>query len=393
MAKFISKDGSTQDVAVSLEMVREASNQGLSLREYVNRRYPTDAGKYGETFAQMCASENILFNPSKVHGIRAPKLDALFNPVEMQAGSVVGNSAQSNQARLLLMPAILALVEDKLLGNLEMNASAFDMMVALDDVVTSDWVLWPQANYSRPEGARSQRVSQLSKPATMLTLTTLEKSLRIPTFSLGIEWSDQAAKILGLDYISMSILRQALVEKNERANENLLAMLNGDQDTGQAALSAPIVATATSFDSSLNNVAGALSHKAWMKFLYRNSTRRTVTHVVTDINGALAIENRSGKPVINTDDPNSTRIDTLQSVMNPGWSPKVETFITDDPNWPANTIMGLDKRFGIHRVTSASASYQAQEDFALRRGSAMRFDTGSVARRFFDDAFDVLTLN
>ena len=106
----------------------------------------------------------------------------------------------------------------------------------------------------------------------------------------------------------------------------------------------------------------------------------------------MAIENRSGKPVIVGDNPNSTRIDATVSVSNPTWAGNLPIFIVDPSvGWPANTIMGIDARYGIHRVTSTNASYQAQEDFVLRRGSAMRFDFGNIVRRLFDDAFEVLT--
>jgi len=391
MAKFYDAAGNLQDVSVDMATIQAANAAGISVREHVNTQYATDNSRYGEVFAQLCASEGIIFNPNKVAGIRAPKLDAIFNPVQMQAGVVTGNSAQSNQARVLLMPAILALVEDKLLANLEMNPAAFEAMVAIDDTITGDWVIWPEANYSKPEAARSQRVSQLAPPPTMLTLTTSEKSLRIPTYSMGVEWSDQATKVLGLDYIALSIARQAAIEKNEQADTNLLYMLNGNADVGQIALAAPKVVKANTFDATIV-AAGALTHTAWMKFLYRNSKKRSITHVVTDINGALAIENRTGKPVITGDNPNSTRIDTLPQVINPGWGPTVRVFITDDVNWPANTIMALDSAYAIHRVTSISASYEAQENFVLRRASAMRFDHGSVVRRLFEDAYEVLSL-
>jgi hypothetical protein len=391
MAKFYDATGALQDVTIDMATIAAASAAGVSLRDHVNSQYGTDNSRYGEVFAQMCAGEGIVFNPNKAHGIRAPKLDAIFNPVSMQAGVVTGNSNPSNQARVLLMPAILALVEDKLLANLEMNPAAFEAMVAVDDTITGDWVIWPEANYSKPEAARSQRVAQLAPPPTMLTLTTSEKSLRIPTYSLGVEWSEQATKVMGLDYIALSIARQAAIEKNERADQNLLAMLNGDADVGQAALAAPKVVKANALDATIV-AAGVLTQTAWMKFLYRNSKKRSITHVITDINGALALEARTGKPVVVGDNPTSTRIDTLPLVMNPGWGPTVQVFITDDANWPANTIMAIDANYAIHRVTSTTATYEAQEEFVLRRASAMRFDQGSVVRRLFDDAFEVLSL-
>lgn len=388
MAAFYDAEGGVQQVEMTLDLVRDAANNKMSVRDWVNTVYPTDVGAYGDTFSQICASEGIVLVPQKKAGIRAPSLDATLNgrPV-MEAGAIVRQP--SSQARILLMPAIGALVEDKLLSDLEMNANAFDSMVAMDDTITDEWLLWPEANYAGPEAGRSQGVSQLAKPQTMLTLTTSEKQIRVPTFALGIEWSEQATKYLNLDFISLSIARQVMVERNERANQNLLAMLNGDADVGQGALSAISnkVKTAVSLDSTATS---GISQKAWMLWLYTNGKKRRITHVVTDILGALAIENRTGRPTASSLDTSGSEINANASVLNPTWG-DVQVFITDDPSWPAKTVMGLDSRYAIHRVTSTNASYQATEDFVLRRGSAMRFDYGSLSRRLYDDAFEVLT--
>jgi hypothetical protein len=208
---------------------------------------------------------------------------------------------------------------------------------------------------------------------------------------MSVEWSEQATKYLNLDFISLSIARQVAVERNERANQNLLAMLSGDADVGQGALSgiAGKVVTAASLDTA---ATAGLTQKAWMLWLYRNSTKRRIDTVVTDIEGAMAIESRVGRPVVTADNGTSVRINTNESVMNPTWGAEVKVFIVDPSvGWPAKTIMGIDSRFAIQRVTSTNATYQAQEDFALRRGSAMRFDYGTISRRMQNDAFEVIT--
>lgn len=389
MASFIDHTGSRQQVEVSLDnLVKPAKEANLSVRDYANQAYSTDAAKYGDSFSQLCASEGIVLQGSRPYGIKSPSLDAVLNGrPTVEANAVV--RTPTSQARVLLMPAIGALVEDKLVSDLQMNANAYDSMVAMDTVITDEWYLWPEANFSGPEAGRSQVTSQLAKPVNMLTLTTSEKSLRVPTFAMGIEWSEQATKYLNLDFIALSIARQAAVERNERANQNLLAMLNGDADVGQASLSSlSKVKTASSLDAL---ATAGITQLAWMLWLYGNSKKRRITHVVTDINGAMAIQQRSGRPVIVGDNGTSVRINTNEAVMNPTWNTEVEVFITDDANWPAKTIMGIDAMYAIQRVTSTNASYQAQEDFVLRRASAMRFDYGTVSRRLYLDAFEVLT--
>ncbi len=388
MAAFYDEQGQIQQVEVSLDLVREAADNGMSVRDWVNTIYPTDANAYGDAFTQFCASEGLVLRTAKKAGLRAPSLQSVLDgkPKMEATGAVVRNPSQ--QARVLLMPAIGALIEDKLTGDMDMHASAFDSMIALDDTIADEWLLWPEANYSKPEQGRSQVTSQLARPARMLTLTTSEKQVRIPTYALGIEWSEQATRYLNLDFVALSIARQIAVERNERAQQDLLSMLNGDIDMGQASLaSLSKVKTAVSLDAAATS---GLTQKAWMLWLYSGTARRRVTHVVTDILGAMAIEGRTGRPVASTLDTSGSQINANASVLNPTWG-DVQVFITDDPNWPAKTIMGVDSEYGIQRVTSTNASYQATEDFVLRRGSAMRWDTGSICRRLYDAAFEVLT--
>ena len=391
MAAFIDAQGNTQQVEIGMEHIRAARDNKMSVRDYVNTTFPTNAQAYGDTFSQMCASEGIVLMPDRKAGVMPRSLDATLNSTTYQAGSIVTNP--NNQARVLLMPAITALVEDKLTGNLSQNADAFDKMVASDLVIDGDWALWPVANYSGPEAARSQVTSQLAKPASMLTLTTSENQVRIATKSLGVEWSDQAAKYLNLDFIALSIARQVAIERNAVAIDSLKAMINGDADVGQAALSGDSVKNAkTNFDTTLS-VAGTLTQKAWMSWLNYKSNIRTIDTVVTDIAGAMAIEGRANRPTISGDNPNSPRIDTISGALNPGWAKEVRIFIMPaDAGWTANTLLGFDSRHAIQRIISAGASMTAIEEFAMRRGTGMRFDYGSIARRLYDDAFSVLTL-
>lgn len=389
MAAFIDAAGSTQQFEMTLDVVRDAGAAGMSVRDYVNGLLPTNAEAHGDAFSQLCASEGIVLVPQKKHGIRSPNLQSVMDGrTQLEAGAIV--RTPSNQARVLLMPAIGALIEDKLMSDLDMNANAFDSMIALDETIADEWLLWPEINFAGPEAARSQVTSQLAKPASMMTVTTAEKSVRIPTYSLGAEFSQQATKYVNLDLIALAISRQVGVERNERANVNLLNILNGDADMGQASLSSlGKVTAASTFDAAATS---GITQLAWMKFLYNNSKKRKIDFLVTDLAGAMAIEGRAGKPVITGDNPNSPRIDANVSVINATWNSNLPIFIVDPSvGWPAKTILGIDSRYALHRVSSTNASYTAQEDFVLRRGTAMRWDFGQIVRRLFVDAHDVMT--
>ncbi len=389
MAAFIDAQGANQQFEMSLDVVREAVAARLSVRDYLNSTLSTDVEAYGDPFSQLCASEGILLKSSRLHGVRSPSLaQALGGRTVLEAGVITRQP--SNQGRLLLMPAIGALIEDKLMSDLEMNAAALDNMIAQDDTIADEWLLWPEINFSHPEAARSQVTSQLAKPASMMSITTSEKSVRIPTFSLGIEWAEQATKYINLDLLTLAISRQVAIERNARANEHLLSLYAGDPDMGQPSLTtAGKVTTALSLDAA---ATAGITQLAWMSWLYADSKKRRITYLVTDIAGAMAIENRTGRPTVVQDNPGSKRINNNVYVSNPTWAPELPIFIVDSTvGWPAKTIMGIDANFAIHRVTSTNASYSAQEDFVLRRGSAMRMDFGQILRRLFVDAYAVLT--
>ena len=44
-------------------------------------------------------------------------------------------------------------------------------------------------------------------------------------------------------------------------------------------------------------------------------------------------------------------------------------------------------------MKSLTASYQAVEDFVIKRSTVMRIDNGEIVYRLFDEAFDVLTFS
>ena len=388
MAAFIDAAGNTQQFEVTLETIRDAGTARETVRDYINGLLPTNVDAYGDSFSQLCASEGLVLNPSKKYNLKSPSIGAALNGrPTLEAGAVVRNP--SNQARVLLMPVIGALTEDKLAADLAMNANAFDSMIAIDTSIADDWLILPVANYTGPEAGRSQVISQLAKPVNMLVLTTSEKAIRIPTYSLGIEYASQAENYLNLDFIALSIARQVAIERNERANQYLLSMVNGDADVGQGSLAAAgRVKTAVSLDSTSSS---GITQKAWMLWLFSNGKQRRITHVVTDVLGMMAIQNRSGRPVITGDNGTSTRFNTNEVVANPTWNDNVSIFITDDANWPSGTVMGLDSRYAIQRVTSSNANYNSIENFVTTRSTIMRFDTGSICRRLYDTAFDVLT--
>ena len=228
----------------------------------------------------------------------------------------------------------------------------------------------------------------------MLSITASDKSMRIPSWGIGLEISEQAQKNTTLDLVGMAVGRQASVEANERAMAYIQSLLYGDTDYGMSALSAIAgkVQKANTLDTSIS-AAGQLTYKAWITWLTQRVVYRQIDTVVTDLPGLLSIRAMfAAERVSSGYKDNPTGMDLNVTVANPMWPAQVKVVLTQDPNWPANTIMGLDTRYAVHRVNSLTAQYSAVESFALKRSTALRIDKGEIVYRLFDEAFEVLTL-
>ena len=138
-------------------------------------------------------------------------------------------------------------------------------------------------------------------------------------------------------------------------------------------------------------LAGLIGAYFMVKWLFNNSRKRKITHIICNLDAALAIQNRSGRPVVTGDNGTSKRIDTLENIINPMWPDQVQMLITMDPNFPANTVLGFDASYGYHVVNSTVLNYSAAEAYAMRRSTKYRVDTGMIAYRLFDEAWSCLT--
>lgn len=394
MAAYTDAHGRTNQVELNVGMYREAAEAGMTLPEWINARHTTNVEAYGGTaFQQMLASEGIFLRGNREFGIRASTMDAILNGTPAMQGQTNVKDAVPT-SRILFPAVIMQAIEDRLIASLTMTSNAFEQLIAVDESISGERYEQPVINFDKPSQARSMGVSQLAKPPSMLTITTSDKAYKIPTFALGLEVSDQALKVATLDFVAMSLARQAAVERNERAQNYVLALFNGDADndggTPATLASLGYVDNSSTFDAAATG--GTLTQKAWIKYLMKNGTKRTITHLVTDVDTAMKIEARTGKPTITQDDGTTNRFDTQFNVMNPTWAKNPSLFITDISAWPANTIMGLDKNWAVRRVRNLLADYNGIESYVMRRSTQMRFDFGEHVNRLYPEAFGCMVL-
>ena len=384
MAKLNIQDatGARAEVDINLDLFRAASEagaaHGLRQLDATIATNPDDLKPSEQVYAQLGLHRKDI------------TLKAAMGMDAYQGASTQDNSITG---RLVTQAFLMDAIESSLRSSDYGIMGVFNSKAAATDSINGTKFERPILNLLRPAAGRSKSTAQLSEPTSMLLLTASDKSFKISGSSIGIEYSDQIAQTITLPIVTLSMQRQAEEEALERVEDQMLAFLNGDTDLDMVALASVTGAVKnakTDYDSTLT--AGKLSQVAWVGWLFNGSRKRRIDTVITDLAGALAIENRSGRPTVGGDNATSKRIDTLESVVNPTWPDRVDVIISQDPNWPANSIVGFDSRYGYHIVNSTSMSYSAMEEFAIRRSTKMRIDTGSISYRLFDDAWSVLTL-
>ena len=388
---FISADGTRQEIKLDVTAYKAAAESGLSLAQWLEHKYPSHPD-HGSTFSQMLQSAGMYVKSDRETGIHAPSMKAVLEGGAkiMAAGALVRNDGSDRHGisgRLLFPQVILELVAANLTENKDDFLAGYDSIVGLDTSVTSARVDQPTIDVTAPEGSRSQPISQLAEPATMVSITLSEKSFAIPTKSIGLLISDQALQATTLDLVGLTMSAQARGERIYMVEEQLGAMINGDADWGETALSS---ITAQSLDAGVT-AASTISQKAWIHYLRDDYRKMTIDAILCDIDTALAIEGRANKPTVNTDDPNSPRIDALFSIENMAL-PRPRVILMDTAFIGADTIVGLDSRYAIRRVTNVSASYEAIEQWVMRRATAFRVDYGEMSKKLYTEAWKKMTL-
>lgn len=383
------RDGNPIEIPLDASLYHQAHDNGCSVGQLLERQYgkDVDASKHGSVIEQAAVAAGLIMKSDARFGVRAPTLAEVFNgkTAEMNAG-VITRDAQP--ASRILFPAVfLQWIENALVKDYTTQPAVFESMIAISDTIAGARFEQPVVDFSKPQGARSLGISQGALPNAMMTITASDVARKIPTFSIGVEITDEALKATTLDFLALSLQRQVAAERDARVEGYISAMVSGDADNlNQGALT---VVNDSVYDAGV--VSGSLTQKAWVKFLFNNFRYRKISHVMCDIDTALKIEGRTGKPVITGDDPNSPRIDATFQLLNYKLDP-VKLFVLSSGVIAANTIVGLDSRYAIRRVRNSEAEYQAAEQFVLRKSQQLRFDFGEIVYRLFDQAWDAMLI-
>lgn len=243
----------------------------------------------------------------------------------------------------------------------------------------------PIINTSGPEDSPSGRIAQMAEPETMISITTGEKSYKVPTYSVGLLISDEAREATSVDLVKLVMEAQGRGERIRRISEQLKAMVLGDEDLGMAPLE---TVKANTFDTSIV-AANKLTKKAYIKWLMHNKYNANLTRILTGIDEALLVDDQLSP--IHTGSDNS-KIATPYGGVDFGIpTPKFMTF--EQEVFGAGMLVGLDPRYAIQRFVNVSAAYEAIEEYVMRKATGFRVDYGEMSTRLYDEAWSVLELS
>lgn len=383
-ASYIDSAGGVQQVEITADMLLDKPREaGLSPTAYINRTFADANLKVGTAMEQFRSSLGIYAQGNKDFGFT----DLTLGQIEANLNVSKGTGTMGTESRAFVVQTILDATESKMLKDMTSDTTAFDSMVGMNMSIATEVFEQPVIDYTKTEAGKSQRMAQNAPPPLLISFSTSDVVRKLPVWNMGMQWSDQALRATTLDFVTMSVARYLMIERDERVNTYLSEVFLGGGD-----LNKTTVATVASSTLDSTSTGGVLTHKAWVKFLARNRKYRKITHVACTVGTYLQIEGRTGRPgTVNYDPRMAGAIAGGQNAMpiNVSFGEDVKVFLVDDAAdggpIPEGQVWALDARSALTRVTNTGASYSAMEEYAMKRSSMMRFDWSEGIFRTYGD--------
>lgn len=380
--KYHSTTGKVAEIELDVGVYKAAAELNMDLRQYLRHKVADCDHSKGDVIDQMMTFAGF---SEAVHGMPAMTMAHLAGMKSADGFRRPDGSDNSLGGRLLYPQMILETLQlDARRNDGSGLLPIWEQLIAVSRNLNGQKVDQPIIDFSAPEESRSGRIAQLAEPETIISITTGDRSYRIPTYSVGLMVSNEAMEATTIDLVRVVMGRQSRGNRIRHVKEMLKAMVFGDVDLGMAAL--PVL-TAGSFDDAIIT-NGVITKKAYIKWLHSVQDTTDITRILTDIDSALAVDTGL---LPNVTGPDSSKIITPWGGLNLSLpQPQIIPFKTED--FGANVLVGLDPTAAIQRFVNVSASYDGIEEYVMRKATGFRVDYGEMATRLFDDAWSVLSL-
>lgn len=391
--KYKKTDGSIGEIDAGVEIYQAAANAHMDLRQYMRTQAVGCDFTLGDPIDQMMSNAGLL-DSHPAAAFQMPALTmaqlAAMDLSDTKLASETGfrrpdGSDNSLGARLLYPQMILeTLVADARIDDGADIIPVWESLIAITRNLNGQKAEQPIIDTRGPDQSKSGRIAQLAEPETMVSITVGEKSYRVPTYSIGLMVSNEAMAATTIDLVRIVMQKQARGERISRAMSQLKSMVLGDEDRGMTALP---VTKISAFDSSIST-NGTITKRAYIKWLHSVRKSASITRVLTDIDSALDVDEGLT--------PTSTGIDNSKIVTPWGGTnlaiPQPTVVPVDADVFGAGLLVGIDPSAAIQRFVNVAASYDAIEQYVMRKATGFRVDFGEMSVRLYDDAWSVVSL-
>jgi hypothetical protein len=384
--KYRNNSGQLVEKPVDHTIYKEAADQKITVPDLLMRKCGDADLSFGTPFEQALLHSGLIDKKHRPAGMVAPSMkDIMTENINLSAIRSPDGNNTAISARMLFPQVILEVMRDYLTEDKSDFINGYNAMVGLTENVTSARVDQPTIDVRANENVSEGQIAQLSEPPALVNITVGDTTHRIPTDSIGLLISDEALEATSLDLVNIAMSAHARGKRIRMVENNIKNMVFGDSDIGMSAL--PTV-KANTFDSTIT-ANGQITRRAWLKWLRAEYQKRSINSVMMTLDTYFQLEDVL-LPKNYSGDPRQTSVsNTLANMM-----VAPQNILLVDPSVVGEgMVVGLDNRYAIRRFVNVSASYEAIENFVLRRAKAFRVDHGEMSRRLYDEAWSVLNLS
>jgi len=384
--KYVALEAGKQvekELDANVELYAQAAEAGMNLRQYLRTVASDFDVTMGDPIDQMMTNAGMMDGEHRT----GPALTMAQMTGMTQADGFrrPDGSDGSLGARLLYPQMILETMNANVLRDDGSDIlSIWESFIATSRNLNGQKAEQPIIDTSAPEGSRSGRMVQMALPETMVSITTGQKSFKIPTNSIGLMIANEAMAATTIDLVRIVMEAQSRGDKIRRVGEQLKSMVLGDADLDMTPL--PIL-KAGDFDPTIT-ADGVITKRAYIKWLFSMRKTANISQVLTDIDTALNVDEGLAPKNVGQD---NSKILTPWGGLNLGLTqPQITPFEAD--MFGAGLLVGFDPRYAIQRFVNISAAYDAIEEFVMRKATGFRVDYGEMSTRLYDEAWSVLSL-
>lgn len=367
-----------------VELYKQASEAGMDLRQFLRHKCSDFDVTKGDPIDQMMTHAGM--NDGEHRNGPALTMAQMAGMTTAEGFRRPDGSDGSLGARLLYPQLILETMNANALRDDGSDIlSIWERSIALTRNINGQKADQPIIDTSAPEGSRSGRISQMAEPETMVSITTGERSFRVPTNSIGLLISHEAMAATTIDLVRTVMEAQSRGDKIRRVGEQLRSMVFGDADLNMDPLPQK---KANTFDPSITQ-NGVITKRAYIKWLYEKHKTANISQVFTSLDTAMDVDEGLAPTHVGVDNSKiltpwgGTNLNITQPTITP----------FDDDVFGVGILVGFDPRYAIQRFVNIAASYDAIEDYVMRKATGFRVDYGEMSTRLYDEAWTVLDLS